>query len=82
MRRGLVRVLLMPHMQGEQALGEIRGWKASTPESFERAMQAIGDAMCRSKISRCSAPDAALIVDEFECAANLLHHACGWACWH
>jgi hexosaminidase len=74
---GLVRVLLLPHAQGDQALAEIRKLEGISPESFERAMQAIGSAMAPIEDQQMQRADAALIMDEYECAANLLHHACG-----
>jgi hypothetical protein len=78
---GLVRVLLMPHMHGEQALSEIRNMKGITPESFERALAAVGDAMAPIENQRMQRADAALVMDEFETAAGLLNHAAKFGQW-
>ncbi len=73
---GLVRVLLMPTTHGAQALDEIRKLEGLTPESFERAMKAI-DAMQPIHDQNMQRADAELIVAEYECAADMLRHACG-----
>lgn len=74
---GLVIMLYAPTRYGARALEEIRKLKEIGPESFERAMQAIADAMKPINKQKMQRADAELIVSEYECAANLLHHACG-----
>jgi hypothetical protein len=73
----LVVMLYQAHRAGDRALEAIRELKDVGPESFERAMQAIADAMAPIRKARIERADADLILDEYECAADLLHHACG-----
>ena len=73
----LVVMLYQAHRAGDRALEAIRELKDVGPESFERAMQAIADAMAPIRKARMERADADLILDEYECAADLLHHACG-----
>src|SRR5205814_5892887 len=73
----LVIVLYQPHRAGAKVLEAIRDLKDLGPDSFERAIRAIADAMAPIDKARMERADAALILDEYECAADLLHHACG-----
>ncbi|MBI3734050.1 MAG: family 20 glycosylhydrolase [Chloroflexi bacterium] len=74
---GLARILLLPTAHGQRAFEEIRKIDGLSPASFERAMDAIADAMRPIGKQKMRRADAALIADEYECAADLLHHACG-----
>ncbi|MEP7199221.1 MAG: family 20 glycosylhydrolase, partial [Chloroflexota bacterium] len=73
----LVRALQAPIYHEGDLLEAIRAMKGSDPSAFERAMQAIGDAMSPIEEQQMQRADADLIVSEYEFAANLLHHACG-----
>ncbi len=74
---GLVIMLYQPHRIGDNALEAMRNLRDVDPTSFERAMAAIGDAMSPIERADMQRADAELILDEFDFAANLLHHASG-----
>ena len=74
---GLARVLQMPYKHGARALEEIAAPEGLGPESYERAMQAVAVAMAPIAKQRMERADANIIVEEYECAADMLHHACG-----
>jgi hexosaminidase len=73
----LARILLAPARNGTEAPAKIRAMEGIDPSALEHAMQAIGDAMSPIEDQQMLRADADLVVGEFECAANLLHHACG-----
>jgi hexosaminidase len=74
---GLSRVLMLPTAKGKDTLAEIRALEGLDAGSFERAMRAIANAMKPIGKHRMQRADADLIVAEYECAADMLHHACG-----
>jgi len=74
---GLARVLQMPHKHGARALDEIAALEGVGPESYERAMLALAAAITPIPRQKMRCADAHIIVEEYECAADILHHACG-----
>jgi hypothetical protein len=74
---GLARVLLTAHQHDAGALADIAALGGMGPESYERAMQALASAIAPIRKQKMRRADARLIVDEYECAADMLHHACG-----
>jgi hypothetical protein len=83
---GLVRALLTPSGSGaakrgksDDVLAAIRGFGDGKVDAkaYQRAEKAIAAAMKPIKKQRMQRPDANVVVTEYECAADLLHHACG-----
>ncbi len=75
---GLARILQIPS-QNDDAPAIIRDFEGRSAADYERAMAAITKAMRPLGKHRMMRADAELIESEFECAADLLHHACGLA---
>ncbi|MBI5876637.1 MAG: family 20 glycosylhydrolase [Chloroflexi bacterium] len=73
---GLARILQIPS-QNDDALTIIRDFESLGITNYERAMVVIAKAMRPLEKHRMACADAELIEAEFECAADMLHHACG-----
>ena len=72
-----VRALQLPSMHPADALSEIRSLAGVGPDAYERVIQAVASAMEPIRKQKMQSQDADLIVAEYECAADMLHHGCG-----
>src|SRR5439155_19521441 len=73
----LARVLQMPYKYRDGALGEIAALEGAGTDAYERAIQAVEKAIAPIGKQKMQGQDAGIVVEEYECAADMLHHACG-----